>query len=170
MIELRTLADGDQTAAEVAGWLAAFLEEARSSLELAHYHLELSPEPAARIVKALREAAARGVAVRIVYNLDFEKPIPVPPPPTTDDDLILALGVPAKAISGVPDLMHHKYVVRDGETVLTGSANWTDDSWERQENALVTVRSPELAARFREAAIPRTRGPRSSLADVAHRQ
>ncbi len=150
MIGLRTLADGGQSAAEVAGWLTAFLEEARSSLELAHYHLELSPEPAARIVKALRDAAARGVAVRIVYNLDFENPIPVPPPPTTDDDLILALGVPAKAISGVPDLMHHKYVVRDRETVLTGSANWTDDSWERQENALVTVRSPDLAARFLE--------------------
>jgi phosphatidylserine/phosphatidylglycerophosphate/cardiolipin synthase-like enzyme len=41
--------------------------------------------------------------------------------------------------------MHHKYVVRDGETVWTGSTNWTDDSWSRQENVIVTIRSPQIA-------------------------
>jgi phosphatidylserine/phosphatidylglycerophosphate/cardiolipin synthase-like enzyme len=41
--------------------------------------------------------------------------------------------------------MHHKFVVRDGESVWTGSTNWTDDSWSRQENVIVTVDSPELA-------------------------
>jgi phosphatidylserine/phosphatidylglycerophosphate/cardiolipin synthase-like enzyme len=44
--------------------------------------------------------------------------------------------------------MHHKYVVRDGEAVLSGSTNWTDDSWSRQENVLVTVASEELARAF----------------------
>jgi phosphatidylserine/phosphatidylglycerophosphate/cardiolipin synthase-like enzyme len=44
--------------------------------------------------------------------------------------------------------MHHKFVVRDGESVLTGSTNWTDDSWSRQENVVVTVTSPELAHAF----------------------
>src|SRR5512133_460891 len=48
----------------------------------------------------------------------------------------------------VPDLMHHKFVVRDGETVWAGSTNWTDDSWSRQENVVVTVASPELARAF----------------------
>jgi len=41
--------------------------------------------------------------------------------------------------------MHHKYVVRDGGAVWTGSTNWTDDSWTRQENVIVTVRSPKIA-------------------------
>src|SRR5919199_947507 len=54
----------------------------------------------------------------------------------------------SKAVAGVPDLMHHKYVVRDGEAVWTGSMNWTDDSWSRQENVIVTVESHELAALF----------------------
>jgi phosphatidylserine/phosphatidylglycerophosphate/cardiolipin synthase-like enzyme len=56
--------------------------------------------------------------------------------------------VPAKAIAGVPDLMHHKFVVRDGDAVLTGSANWTDDSWTREENVIVVVQSPALATAF----------------------
>src|SRR5262249_23191378 len=75
-------------------------------------------------------------------------PIPVPPPPEPDAALIASFGVPAEAIAGVPDLMHHKFVVRDGETVWTGSLNWTDDSWSRQENVIVAVDSAELATRF----------------------
>ena len=45
--------------------------------------------------------------------------------------------------------MHHKYVIRDGEAVWTGSTNWSDDSWTRQENVIVVAESPELAAAFR---------------------
>ena len=44
--------------------------------------------------------------------------------------------------------MHHKYVIRDGESVWTGSMNWTADSWAREENVIVTVDSRELAARY----------------------
>ena len=51
-------------------------------------------------------------------------------------------------IPGWRDLMHHKYVVRDGAAVWTGSTNWTLDSWEREENVLVAVDSPELAAAY----------------------
>jgi len=97
---------------------------------------------------ALKDAAARGVAVRILYNVDHANPIPVPPPPEPDVQLIASLGLPAKAVAGVPDLMHHKYVVRDGSAVWTGSTNWTDDSWSRQENVVVTVASEEIATAF----------------------
>jgi len=90
------------------------------------------------------------VAVRFLYNVDHRNPIPVPPPPEPDAQLIASLGIPARAIAGVPDLMHHKYVVRDGRDVWTGSMNWTDDSWARQENVVVTASSEELAARFTE--------------------
>jgi phosphatidylserine/phosphatidylglycerophosphate/cardiolipin synthase-like enzyme len=75
-------------------------------------------------------------------------PIPVPPPPEPDLLLIKSLGVPERGIAGVPDLMHHKYVIRDRESVWTGSTNWTDDSWSRQENVIVTVDSPGLGAAF----------------------
>jgi phosphatidylserine/phosphatidylglycerophosphate/cardiolipin synthase-like enzyme len=44
--------------------------------------------------------------------------------------------------------MHHKYVIRDGAAVWTGSTNWTSDSWTREENVIITVASAELAARY----------------------
>jgi phosphatidylserine/phosphatidylglycerophosphate/cardiolipin synthase-like enzyme len=95
---------------------------------------------------ALVDASARGVAVRLAYNVDHGKRLP--PPPQTDPGLVEALPVPTRPIPGVPDLMHHKFVVRDGESVWTGSTNWTADSWTREENVIVTVASPELARVF----------------------
>jgi phosphatidylserine/phosphatidylglycerophosphate/cardiolipin synthase-like enzyme len=44
--------------------------------------------------------------------------------------------------------MHHKYVVRDGSTVWTGSTNWTEDSWSREENVILRLVSRELAAEY----------------------
>ena len=128
----------------MANWLGA----AQRSLDLAQYDFNLGPETREVVAGALRGAAARGVAVRILYNVDHANPIPVPPPPEPDVELISALGVPSRAIAGVPDLMHHKFVVRDGESLWTGSTNWTDDSWSRQENVIVTADSPELARAF----------------------
>jgi phosphatidylserine/phosphatidylglycerophosphate/cardiolipin synthase-like enzyme len=147
-IRTHTLTDGGQQPLEVAREVAAFLAPAKRSLDLAQYDFHLGPETAAVVTGALRDAAARGVAVRIMYDVDHANPIPVPPPPEPDAQLIGSLGLPSKAVAGVPDLMHHKYVVRDGESVLTGSTNWTDDSWARQENVIVTVDSPELAHAF----------------------
>ena len=70
-----------------------------------------------------------------------------PAPPATEPHVLETLGVPVKPIPGWRDLMHHKYVVRDGEAVWTGSMNWTLDSFTRQENAVVTLASPGVAAR-----------------------
>jgi phosphatidylserine/phosphatidylglycerophosphate/cardiolipin synthase-like enzyme len=151
MIEVRTLHDGGQRAAEVATWIANFTGAARRSLDFAHYDFHLDSETAPIIADAIREAAAGGVSVRFVYNVDHRNPIPVPPPPEPDAKLIASLGVPARAIAGVPDLMHHKYVIRDGEAVWTGSMNWTDDSFSLQENVIATVRSRELASRYATA-------------------
>jgi len=147
-IRIRTLTDGGQQPPEIARLVAEFLGGAQHSLDLAQYDFNLGPETREVVAGAIRDAAARGVAVRILYNVDHPNPIPVPPPPEPDVALISALGVPSKAIAGVPDLMHHKFVVRDGESVWTGSMNWTDDSWSRQENVVVTVDSAELAKPF----------------------
>ena len=132
----------------MAGEVASFLGAAQKSLDLAQYDFHLAPETAEIVGGAIKDAAARGVAVRMIYDVGHRNPIPVPPPPEPDVELISSLGVPHRPIAGIPDLMHHKYAVRDGEAVWTGSTNWTDDSWSRQENVIVIVASPGTAADY----------------------
>jgi phosphatidylserine/phosphatidylglycerophosphate/cardiolipin synthase-like enzyme len=149
VIETRTLTDGGQTAEEIAAELVAFMSEARQTLHIAIYDIRL-PGPVGDLVRdALRGAAARGVKVRIAYNADDVRRVPVPPPPRTDPDILAAIGVPLKPIPGEPDLMHHKFAVRDGDAVWTGSTNWTLDSWTREENVIVRVLGdPAVAAQY----------------------
>ncbi len=109
------------------------------------------PDPVGAIVRdALKAAQSRGVGIRLAYNSDVDHKPPVPPPPRTQPELIEALPFPTAAIPGVPDLMHHKYVIRDHATLWTGSTNWTIDSWTREENVIITADSVELAARYLE--------------------
>jgi phosphatidylserine/phosphatidylglycerophosphate/cardiolipin synthase-like enzyme len=148
MLEVRTLRDGSQAPGEMAEEVADFLRSATRSLDLAQYDFHLEDEAAEIVGGALREAHDRGVAVRIAYDVGHPNPIPVPPPPEPDVTLIASLGVPHKPIAGEPDLMHHKYVVRDGEAVWTGSMNWTNDSFTRQENVVLRVGSQQVARAF----------------------
>jgi phosphatidylserine/phosphatidylglycerophosphate/cardiolipin synthase-like enzyme len=147
-VEVRTLTDGGQPAEQTAHALAEFFAAAKQTLEVAVYDFKLPHDLDAIVCGELVAAAKRGVAVRLTYNLDHAKE--VPPPPSTDPGAVEAMPFPTAAIPGVPDLMHHKYVVRDAASVWTGSMNWTADSWTREENVVVTVDSPGVAARYRE--------------------
>ncbi len=149
-VEVRTLTDGGQPAEHTARALAEFFAAAKQTLEIAVYDFRLPPDLNDVVCGALVEAQKRGVAVRLAYNLDHAKGAPVPPPPITDPDALEAQPFPTAAIPGVPDLMHHKYVVRDAASVWTGSTNWTGDSWTREENVIVMVDSPAVAALYRD--------------------
>ncbi len=147
-MRVHTLTDGGQRAEDVAETVAGFVLGARESLELALYDVRL-PDAAGEIVAgALREAAGRGVEVRLLYNLDSERPAALHPPPATRPEILAELPIDARPVPGIPDLMHHKYAVRDRAAVLTGSANWTVDSWTRQENVLIAVESEPLAGAY----------------------
>jgi phosphatidylserine/phosphatidylglycerophosphate/cardiolipin synthase-like enzyme len=148
MISCRLLTDGGQGSVDVAQHVAAFVDAAQHSLELAVYDLDLSGESEGIVLGALRNARDRGVDVRLVYNVNHRNPIPVPPPPKSVPEDVAALPVESLAVSGIPDLMHHKFAVRDGTAVLTGSTNWTDDSWTRQENVMISVESAELGEAY----------------------
>jgi phosphatidylserine/phosphatidylglycerophosphate/cardiolipin synthase-like enzyme len=138
-IELLTLTDGGQPASRVAAEIATFLNSARRSLDLALYDVRLETEAGALVLASLLAAHQRGLRVRLMYNVDHPGPIAVPPPPETRPEAIEALPVETRGIAGIPDLMHHKFCVRDGVDVWTGSMNWTEDSWTRQENVVVRV-------------------------------
>lgn len=147
-IDAFTLADGAQDPAAVADRLVRFLDEARSSLDIAVYDVHLDGALAAAVGGAIARARDRGVAVRLAHNAAMHRRTNGPPPPRSDPAGALAGGVEMLAFPGVPDLMHHKYVVRDGAAVWTGSTNWSADSWSREENVVVAVTSAEVAAAY----------------------
>ena len=151
-VEASFLTDGGQTAESVAGLLADFLARARRSLDIAIYDLKLDDAPGQVIMQAVRDARARGVGMRLVFNQENTRTRPLPPPGFVDYDYLHALQIESRAVPGVPDLMHHKYVVCDAGTptaaVWTGSTNWTDDSWTREENVIVELTDPGVATMF----------------------
>jgi len=135
----------------VAQRVAAFLDGATKSLDVAIYDLRLEDSPGNTLLNSFESAVKRGVVTRLMFNQDHAMAIPVPPPPQIDwafVDRLRSTGVQVMPIPGIPDLMHHKYVVRDAASVLTGSTNWTNDSWNREENVMFTVASGEVAAEY----------------------
>ncbi len=149
----RFLTDGGQTAGDVAGLLAEFLAQARETIDMAIYDLVLAGDAEVILTRALAGAIERGVKVRLAYNQDHPRRPELSPPPQHED----VLGAPSirnlpglehRGIPGVPDLMHHKYVVVDGTGLWSGSTNWTNDSWTREENVIVTLRSDAVAGAF----------------------
>jgi phosphatidylserine/phosphatidylglycerophosphate/cardiolipin synthase-like enzyme len=135
--------------------MSSFLGGATKTLDIALYDLRLEAAPGDILLAAFHDAVKRGVVVRLMFNQDAAQAIPVPPPPEIDwtfVDQLRAIGVQIKPVDGVPDLMHHKYVIRDASTpqaaVLTGSTNWTNDSWTREENVIIAIVSVELAGAY----------------------
>ena len=155
LIQVHTLTDGGQTSLDVARKIAAFVDGARETLELALYDIRLHDETARRREeRARRRARARrprpARLQRRRRRRRSARPVPVPPPPKTEPILIESLPFETAAVPGWPDLMHHKYVVRDRDAVWSGSTNWTDDSWTREENVIVVVESTGVAIRFQD--------------------
>lgn len=161
MIEVFTLRDtgpegGLGQAEMVAGRIVEFIDRAERSLVLALYDIRL-PDPVGSLVAdAFRRAAERGVEVRLAYNdvpagPDSGNFLPaIHPPPETSPEILAQLPIETAPISGIPDLMHHKYMVRDEAAVWTGSANWSIFSWTRQENVLAIIESDAMAREYRE--------------------
>jgi phosphatidylserine/phosphatidylglycerophosphate/cardiolipin synthase-like enzyme len=158
--------DNPGQAGHVAARFADFAAAATTSLDLAVYDFRLSPALAGPVVGALTAAAGRGVRVRLAYDAgkpaggtgDAFAALAADPAPVGTAQWVeehfagtAVLTRPITAPSG--QLMHSKYIVRDAghrhAAVWTGSANWTDDAWNRQENNLLTVVSSPLAAGYR---------------------
>ena len=148
-VELTTLTDGGQAPADVAREVAAFVHGTRERLDLALYDLRVEGAAGALVLAAILDAQQRGVTVRLLFDVDHPGPVPVPPPPEATPDAIEALPIATRGVTGVPDLMHHKFAVRDGADVWAGSTNWTEDSWSRQENVIARVLgAPRIAVAY----------------------
>jgi phosphatidylserine/phosphatidylglycerophosphate/cardiolipin synthase-like enzyme len=58
---------------------------------------------------------------------------------------ITTLGIPQLAEG---DLLHHKFAVIDAQTVITGSQNWSDAANHSNDENLLVIRNPTVAAHF----------------------
>ena len=128
--------------------LTAFIRGATRSLDFAVYDMRLSDPLKAAFNVALRERAAAGVQIRFCY--DGDKPLQPnvaagqDPAPAGTGAFIQSLGYPWRRIAGMK-LMHSKFIVRDAQSVWTGSTNLTDDAFTLMENNIVEIDSVPLA-------------------------
>jgi phosphatidylserine/phosphatidylglycerophosphate/cardiolipin synthase-like enzyme len=147
------LAEGEQSADSVMARLTAFIRAARQSLDIAVYDMRFSETLRAQLVAALRERAAAGVQIRLCF--DGDKPVEPnlaagqDPAPAGTSAFVQSLGYPWRRIAGMK-LMHSKFIVRDRESVWTGSTNMTNDAFTLMENNVVTIDSATLAASYAE--------------------
>jgi len=116
--------------------LAAAIDEARSSVDAAIYHLNLWS-----IRNALIAAHERGVTVRVVTESD-----------NLDEDEIqdlINVGIPVVS-DRRESLMHNKFVIIDSHEIWTGSMNFTVNGAYKNDNNLIQIRSSRLAENYIE--------------------
>ncbi|PYK40507.1 MAG: hypothetical protein DME60_07860 [Verrucomicrobia bacterium] len=147
------LAQGEQSADAVMTRLTAFIRAAKQTLDLAVYDMRFSDPLRTQLAAALRERADAGVEIRFCY--DGDKP-PQPnvaagqdPAPAGTGAFVQSLGYPWRRIAGMK-LMHSKFILRDRQSIWTGSTNLTDDAFTLMENNILEIDSSALANYYAE--------------------
>jgi phosphatidylserine/phosphatidylglycerophosphate/cardiolipin synthase-like enzyme len=129
--------------------LVAFIEATASKLDVAIYDLT-----APAVLEALAKVSKRkGVTLRIAYDASGERPTntTTDPKPGKTEQAITDAGLAGVAtpvhLTG-RHLMHNKFCIRDGESLWTGSANFTRGGLELQDNQCLEIHSASLASRY----------------------
>lgn len=150
---------------DVASRTADFINQAKSTIDIAIYDFRLRDEAATIVAEGLRSQARKGVQIRIAYDSATDlgaDALPTAAPSHLESDQKL-LGTDSfvrsfadvaqvTSITGYRVLMHNKYILRDvaspDAAVFTGSSNYTNDSWGLQDNNLLCLRSQQLASYY----------------------
>lgn len=112
------------------------INSAQSTIDFAIYGYSKIPA----LENALTNAQKRGVKVRFVYDSDENKANIYP------DTLYLAKILTNNNTDYLPPIMHDKFFIFDGKTVLTGSANISNtDMSGFNSNAIIIINSEKLA-------------------------
>ena len=112
------------------------LNRATNSVLVQAYSFTSAP-----IAKALVDAERRGVKVRVILDKSqrTEK--------YSEADFLIHAGVPTW-IDAKHAIAHNKIMVIDGQTVLTGSFNFTKAAEEDNAENLLVIQDPALAAKY----------------------
>jgi phosphatidylserine/phosphatidylglycerophosphate/cardiolipin synthase-like enzyme len=91
------------------------------------------------LAQALEDAVHRGVRVRLLVDGNKYKES------RTTQELLSGAIIPFRLAfgrQGRGSKMHHKFVILDQQTVLTGSYNWTHESENENQENLLILRDP----------------------------
>ncbi|MCA3822591.1 MAG: phospholipase D family protein [Burkholderia sp.] len=119
--------------------VAGVLDRARSRVRLAAYTFT-SPDVVRRLIAAKR----RGVDVAVIADAKENTGARGARTGQAALNLLVEAGIPVRTVS-VYAIHHDKYIVADGETVETGSYNYSTAAARRNsENAVVIANCPSL--------------------------
>ena len=126
----------------VAETIERLVETTRLSIHAALYRFNNQ-----RLAHALQQAHTRGAEIRLVIDRNkYEES-------QSTRRILAESSFPFRLTygrDGAGSKMHHKFVLLDELTVVTGSYNWTFASEEQNYENLLILRDPRLVATYRE--------------------
>jgi phosphatidylserine/phosphatidylglycerophosphate/cardiolipin synthase-like enzyme len=116
--------------------LINLISQARKSVYVAIYSFTRDS-----LARALIDAKKRGVEVKVVIEEENAYG------QGSDYQMLKDAGIDIR-LDGNPALMHHKFMIVDGELVVTGSYNWSTAAEDRNDENFVVIRDKEVVDRF----------------------
>ena len=96
------------------------------------------------LANAIREAKTRGVEIRMIFDDEMMRNAGSDVKKLHDEGFQVRVDLDPKAH------MHHKFVVIDDLVLITGSYNWTVQATKKNNENVVVLEDPELAAKYTE--------------------
>lgn len=112
------------------------LNNAKRSVQVQAYSFTSAP-----IAKALVDAHKRGVQVQVILDKSNKTA------KYSSADFVAHAGI-ATYIDAAHDIAHNKIIIVDGETVITGSFNFSKSAEVGNAENVLIIREPEVAAKY----------------------
>jgi phosphatidylserine/phosphatidylglycerophosphate/cardiolipin synthase-like enzyme len=116
--------------------LINLISQAKKSIYVAIYSFTRDS-----LARALIDAKNRGVEVKVVIEEENAYG------QGSDYQMLKDAGIDIR-LDGNPALMHHKFMIVDGELVVTGSYNWSTAAEDRNDENFVVIRDKAVVDRF----------------------
>ena len=127
-------------------WVEMF-SSAEKSIDIeVFYFTNQSGEPMEKVMNSIKDAAARGVKVRVIVDNNFYTKGEKSVDELEDINGIEIRKIPFNKIGG--GVMHAKYFVIDGKEIFVGSQNFDWRALKHIHEMGITVRSEKLASDF----------------------
>ncbi len=121
---------------EVMDWVVPLVESARSSVRFLAFSFTYDDLGAAMFDRAVAGVDVAGIFETRGSETEHSELTP-----------LFCSGIPVRQ-DGNPGTMHHKVIVIDAEIVITGSLNFSENANDSNDENVLILSSPEIAARY----------------------